>query len=133
MGNTLCTCNHPNYLMERSIQNEAKAKFQRSRAYQDIEQQRLIAAKRIELESELDKERHQFAVMKRAYDTMKFKTDTNVKNKQIVRMLSEEKEQYEQELIGQRKKSEALCKDIEKYKNQLNEMESQLAVEMDQC
>lgn len=80
----------------------------------------------MELQAKLDKEREQFAIMKRAYDTIKNDTDTNINNENTYRRLSHEKDQYEKQLLRDQQKSEKLQKEIEQYKKQMHEMQSQL-------
>ena len=80
----------------------------------------------MELEGRLDKERQQFEIMKRAYDTIKHDTDTNMYNDEKYRRLSQEKEQYQQQLLKDRQKSEQLIREIEQYKEQMSNMQSEL-------
>ena len=64
--------------------------------------------------------------MKRAYDIIKSDTDRYIDNKQQIHRLSQEKEQYEQQLIKDRQQTHKLKQEIAKYKVQINNMESKL-------
>ena len=80
----------------------------------------------MELQAKLDKERQQFAIMKRAYDAIKNDTDTNINNDKTYRRLSHEKDEYQQQILKDREKSEQLKQELQRYKKQMDIMESQL-------
>mmetsp|Transcript_63474 Transcript_63474/g.57174 ORF Transcript_63474/g.57174 Transcript_63474/m.57174 type:complete len:142 (+) Transcript_63474:20-445(+) len=134
-NNVMCSCDHP--VWDKSMDDYSKEKFRKSMSRNTEPKEKKseteyqlsilqIEERRMELQSKLDKERQQFAIMKRAYDTIKTDTDTNINNDKTFRRLSQEKDQYQQQLLKDRQKSEQLQKEIEQYKKEMEKMQSQL-------